>query len=320
MSSALRLRRDPTSLIAVATGLQGEVFFDTAKNTLVCQDGATVGGFPLAKISDLPAINSFRNRFINGNFSINQLVVTGSVVLAAGVYGHDGWKAGAAGCSYTFAVVGLDTTITITVGSLIQVGDAKKIEGGAYSLSNAGTAQARIAINGGTPTGAYAACPLTTGAATAAQSVTAEFTTGTLSRVQLEPGANPSAFERLSPTANLRECQAYFEKSYSQGVAPGAITSSGVAECAVFTPFILYAPSVTFKVTKASVPTITIWNPTHATSSGSFEEFDTGGTDLGPVPAGVSRASDSNFSVAPSAGTANAGTTVLWHWTSSARL
>jgi hypothetical protein len=53
MSSALRWRRDPSSIIATATGLLGEVFFDTTRNTLVCQDGATPGGFPLAHFSDV---------------------------------------------------------------------------------------------------------------------------------------------------------------------------------------------------------------------------------------------------------------------------
>ncbi|MDY7579348.1 hypothetical protein RGU70_13600 [Herbaspirillum sp. RTI4] len=53
MSSALKLRRDTSANIAVATGAAGEVFVDTTKNTLVVNDGATTGGFPLARVSDV---------------------------------------------------------------------------------------------------------------------------------------------------------------------------------------------------------------------------------------------------------------------------
>lgn len=53
MSSVLRLRRDTSSVIATATGAQGEVFCDITKNILVVQDGATPGGFPLAKAGEV---------------------------------------------------------------------------------------------------------------------------------------------------------------------------------------------------------------------------------------------------------------------------
>lgn len=48
MADQLQLRRGTTSEILLFTGAQGEVIYDTDKNTLVGQDGITAGGFPLA--------------------------------------------------------------------------------------------------------------------------------------------------------------------------------------------------------------------------------------------------------------------------------
>jgi hypothetical protein len=56
MSTILKLRRGITSAIALFTGSAGEVAVDTTENTLVVQDGATPGGFPLARqdLSNVP--------------------------------------------------------------------------------------------------------------------------------------------------------------------------------------------------------------------------------------------------------------------------
>lgn len=152
-----------------------------------------------------------RNRIINGNFAVNQRAVSGSVVLAAGAYGHDRWKAGAGGCTYTFAASGNDTVITISAGSLMQVIEDKNVEGGTYRLSHAGTAQARVAVNGAATSGSYAAAPLTSASATANQTVTAEFTTGTVSKVMLEPGTLETPFERTPFGLAEMLCKRYYE-------------------------------------------------------------------------------------------------------------
>ena len=65
--------------------------------------------------------DGFKNRIINGQLNINQRGVSGTVTLAAGAYGHDRFKGGASGCTYTFATSGNVTTLTISAGSLIQV-------------------------------------------------------------------------------------------------------------------------------------------------------------------------------------------------------
>jgi hypothetical protein len=48
MSEQLQLRRGTATQVAAFTGAQGEVAFDTTTSRLFSNDGATVGGFPLA--------------------------------------------------------------------------------------------------------------------------------------------------------------------------------------------------------------------------------------------------------------------------------
>ena len=52
-SFAIQLRRGPTSEHSTFTGLVGEITVDTTKDTLVVLDGATAGGSPLAKASEI---------------------------------------------------------------------------------------------------------------------------------------------------------------------------------------------------------------------------------------------------------------------------
>lgn len=49
MTTSLKLRRGTTAQHASFTGAEGEVTVDTTKDTVVVHDGATAGGFPLAK-------------------------------------------------------------------------------------------------------------------------------------------------------------------------------------------------------------------------------------------------------------------------------
>jgi len=59
--------------------------------------------FPAGTTSAGGGAGSVRNLVINGNFSINQRAYVSATALAAGAFGHDRWKAGAGGCTYTFA-------------------------------------------------------------------------------------------------------------------------------------------------------------------------------------------------------------------------
>jgi len=192
-----------------------------------------------------------RNRIINGNFAINQRVVSGTVVLAAGVYGHDRWKAGASGCTYTFSTTGLDTTITISAGSLQQVIESVNVEGGNYVMTWTGTAQGRIAG------GSYAATGVAATGVTAAATLTVEFNTGTLTRVQVEPGASGGAspFDRRLMAAELALCQRYYET----GVGRFAGYGSGVCQY-----------EIGFKATKRATPTL-VYASISATNVSTFD-------------------------------------------------
>jgi hypothetical protein len=137
------------------------------------------------------------------------------VTLAAGQYGHDGVKAGASGAIYTFSTSGIDTTLSVSAGSVILPIEASLIEGGTYALAHDGTAQARVWQGTGyAGSGVYAAAsrgaPLLATGLTANAQTNLEFSSGTILRPQLEPGAHATDFERRPPSVEFELCQRYF--------------------------------------------------------------------------------------------------------------
>lgn len=170
----------------------------TAGETIHCEFDAGADKFrliPQLTTSQVVNLKSGRiNLIINGNFAVNQRVVSGSVVLAAGIYGHDRFKAGAGGCSYTFATSGSGTitTLTITAGTLIQEVEGVNIDSGAHVLSWLGTSQGQIDGGGFGDTGEV------TKVLVAGTTIPVEFNTGTLSKVQLERSTVSTEFERRS--------------------------------------------------------------------------------------------------------------------------
>lgn len=142
------------------------------------------------------------NVLINGAFQVNQRAVTGTVTLAAGVYGHDMWKAGASGCTYTFASSGGVTTLTISAGSLIQIVEGINLETDTYCMSWSGTAQGKIGA------GAMSASGIT-GAVTGGTNLSVEFGTGTLADAKLEQGTLATAFIRPNAGEQLTLCKRY---------------------------------------------------------------------------------------------------------------
>ena len=165
-------------------------------------------------------ISGFRNAIINGNFTINQRVVSGTVTLSAGAYGHDRWKAGAGGCTYTFATSANVTTLTITAGTLMQVIEGNNLQSGSYKLSWTGTATARI------DGGSYGASGVT-GTAVGGTNQTIEFSTGTVSKVMYEFGIVATLFEHRPIGVELALCQRYYYKTYNQSIAPGSVSNAG---------------------------------------------------------------------------------------------
>jgi hypothetical protein len=151
------------------------------------------------------ANNVGRNGLHNPRFSINQRGYVSAAALGAGAYGHDRWKAGAGGCTYTFTQSQPGTTITITAGSLQQIVEAMAVEGGTYTLSWTGSAQGRINA------GAYAASPVTAAGLAVNTAITVEFNAGTLAGVQLEIGSVATPLEKPDPQQDLAKCQRFYQ-------------------------------------------------------------------------------------------------------------
>jgi hypothetical protein len=188
----------------------------TSGLTTLNASNLTSGTVPDARFpATLPAINgsaltgiasgrTANNKIINGDFGVNQRAVSGTVSLSGGVYGHDRWKAGSGGATYTFATSANVTTITITAGTLQQVIEGNNLQSGTHTLSWTGTAQGKI---GG---GSFAATGVT-GTATGGTNLTVEFNTGTVTKVQLEAGSTASAFEYLQLQQQYANCQRYYQ-------------------------------------------------------------------------------------------------------------
>jgi len=154
-----------------------------------------------------PNTFAFKNRIIDGGFTINQRGYTSGTSLSSGSYGHDRWKGGASGGTYTFTQgsTGVNTTITITAGSIIQVIEGANLpEGGTYVLSWTGTAQGKIGA------GSFGASGIT-GTITAGTNTNIEFNTGTCGNVQLEIGSTATSFDYRPYGTELQLCQRYFQ-------------------------------------------------------------------------------------------------------------
>jgi hypothetical protein len=147
------------------------------------------------------------NLVINGGFDVNQREVSGTVTLVAGEYGHDQWRGGSSGCTYTFATSNNVTTITITAGSLVNVIEGKNLDSGTYCLSWTGTAQGKI------DSGSYSATGVT-GTAVGGTNLSIEFNTGTLSNVSLIEGSIAGNYKRRGTTVETLLCQRFCFKIF----------------------------------------------------------------------------------------------------------
>lgn len=151
------------------------------------------------------ALNINHNLLHDPRFLVNQRAVSGTVTLAAGAYGHDRWKAGASGCTYTFSTSQGRTTLTISSGSLVQVIDGADLFYGSntYTLSWGGTCQGKIGW------GSYSASGVT-GPATGGTNLSIEFGPGTLYEPQLELGSISTPFSFKDLALDIADCKRYF--------------------------------------------------------------------------------------------------------------
>lgn len=180
-----------------------------------------------------------------GNFRVNQREVSGSVVLGVGVYGHDRFRGGSAGCSYTFATSANVTTITISVGTLEQVIEGANIQSGTHVLGWEGTAQGRI------DGGSYGALGVTA-TLTGGTNAVIEFNdngTGTISSPRLREGAVDAGVDDRLIGDELDLCLPYFEPitgGITLGIAPAMATSAtAILAIIPFSPK-RAAPTITF--------------------------------------------------------------------------
>jgi hypothetical protein len=199
------------------------------------------------------------NKVINGAFNINQRNVSGTVTLAAGEYGHDQWKAGSSGCSYTFATVNNVTTITIISGSLQQIIEGVYLYDGTYCLGWSGTAQGKINA------GSYSSSGVT-GVATGGTNLTVEFNTGTLSKVILISGDIEGVFRGKGAPQELLDCQPYYV-TVSANIRAYASASNQVFENTAYWPATMRGtPSVNIKTSGSAQNTssVNLFNPTNS--------------------------------------------------------
>lgn len=164
-----------------------------------------------------------KNAIINGGFQVNQRAKSGTVILNAGEYGHDRWKAGSSGCTYTFNTVENLTTITITAGSLIQVIEGLNLETDTYTLAWEGTAQGKIGA------GSYGASGLT-GSVTGGSNLNIEFNIGTISKVRFNRGSAHILWQTEAYADVLRQCQRYYLHISNDGgqyTILGSMTADG---------------------------------------------------------------------------------------------
>lgn len=212
-------------------------------------------------------VKAGRKNILLGNFKLNQRAVSGTVILAAGIYGHDRFKAGSGGCTYTFATSANVTTITISAGTLEQEIEGENIQSGYHVLSWNGTAQAQI------DGGGFAASGVT-GVLTGGTNSIVEWNTGTISLPQLEPGVIITPFEERSIGEELTLCKRYYQVSSAILVASAAIVNVN--------------PSWLFPVTLRAAPTMVF---TFGTGSGGA--FTTAADGFRQT---VNNSVDSNFS------------------------
>lgn len=182
----------------------------------------------------------YRNYADNSGFAVNQRTYVSGTALAAAAFGHDRWKGGAGGGTYTFVQSpGPATTITITAGTLQQVVEGASLVGGNYTLSWAGTAQGRVGA------GTYAASPVALTGIAAGANATIEFNAGTLGRVNLEAGTVATPWQAEVRQQDLARCQRFYQiGTYLQFGA--GIAAAGFGGTTIFPVVMRGTPTVVY--------------------------------------------------------------------------
>lgn len=157
----------------------------------------------------------FKNYLINGDFAINQRAFAGGA-LAAGVYGHDRWKAGSGGCNYT--VNASTAVVTHTSGPLVQVIEAPRLASAPIFVS-VEDPSGSITVNVDGQTGTITAGSGRRGVAIVVPSgstgnvtLTLTATGVTYKRVQVEYGSLATTFEWRPAAMEMTLANRYYRK------------------------------------------------------------------------------------------------------------
>ena len=266
MADQLQFRRGSTAQTATFTGAIGEVTVDTSKNTVVVHDGATAGGFPALTESDKIELLDGSKNVLIGNFRVNQREVSGTVGLLVGEYGHDRFRAGSGGCTYTFSTTSGVTEISISSGTIEQEVEGDNLQTGDYILSWSGTAQGQVDGGGFGTTGV-------SGALVGGTNSSVDWGSGTLSLTQLEKGSIATSFDHRIIGEELSLCQRYFFRPVPGDSSTFAVLSEGYWTGTDRTITTIHLP-----VTMRAVPTLSI------DGAASQYALNTGGTFATATP------------------------------------
>jgi len=156
MTTAIQVqyRRGTQAQIAAFTGAAGEMNVDSTNNRVIVQDGATVGGWPAAKLSEIGG--GHLNKFRNGTMDLWQRGTSALAATTSGAYTADGWIVLPTGASVTAAQAGgrLTTKNSLQVTGASSVTDLiikQRIESliAAAFCSQTVTVQAQVYNNTG---------------------------------------------------------------------------------------------------------------------------------------------------------------------------
>lgn len=225
-------------------------------------------------MSGATVTGGYKNKLINSLFLVNQRAVSGTVTLPALAYGHDRWKAGVAGCTYTFSLSAGVVTLNIISGTLRQFIEGDSMRAGTYTLSWQGTSQGNI--NGGVA----GASPIS-GTLTGGTQAYVEFGAGTLRLPQLEFGsfATPNEYRPIGVEINL--CNRYYqaESQAYLGLMPTATSITRQLNIGFSTPMrvpptvVITSGTTPLSVTSTPYGVRIVWQPGDTTTISSLSFY-----------------------------------------------
>jgi hypothetical protein len=115
MAKSVKLRQGTAAEHAGFTGQMAEVTFDTTNNTVILHDGATAGGIPMAKLSDVP-VDLTDLTDVDGNITValGGTVFSGTTYVVTVGMGTNGYGSGSK--YFITDLVGASPTVTLTEG------------------------------------------------------------------------------------------------------------------------------------------------------------------------------------------------------------